>query len=204
MDIGYPSHCGQWLWPSMLIEVVTLRADDRREAEDTSVLQKWWCDVVNTAFRWPTHRYIKHRGYRSPDDCSLSVAIQQLVPCQSLQTKLFETIQTRWDSSLPRRSRTQNQRKSFTEGPVTDTAAAFNLHVWLDRHCEKKEDQGEDLVCIWRCGNKNRWWLGYELRREWGAWWAIRGAQISSLKSLTQRRVTTSYGSSITLIHWLW
>ena len=34
----------------MLVNVVTLRADDRREAEDTSVLQGL-CDVVNTALR---------------------------------------------------------------------------------------------------------------------------------------------------------
>jgi len=78
MDIGYPWHCGKWLFLSMLIEVVTLRADDRREAEDTYVLQKWWFDVVNTALKWPTHRYINHRGYRSPDDGSSPEVMEQL------------------------------------------------------------------------------------------------------------------------------
>ena len=62
----------------MSVEVVTLRADDRIEAEDTSALQIWWCDVVNTALRWPTHRYINHRVHWSPDDGSFPEVIGQL------------------------------------------------------------------------------------------------------------------------------
>ena len=78
MDIGYPWHfCGLWLCLSMLVEIVTLRADDRREAENISVLQRW-CDVVNTVLRWPTHRYINHRVHWSPDNGSFPEVIGQL------------------------------------------------------------------------------------------------------------------------------
>ena len=63
---------------SMLVEVVTLRADGRREAEDTSVLQRLWCDFVNMARRWPTHRYINHRVHWSPDHGSFPEVIGQL------------------------------------------------------------------------------------------------------------------------------
>ena len=75
LGIWYPRHCGQSLCLSMLVEVVTLWADDRREAEDNSVLQRWLCDAINTARRWPTNRYINHRVHRSPDDGSFPEVI---------------------------------------------------------------------------------------------------------------------------------
>ena len=78
VDIWYPWKCGQWLCLSMLVEVVTRRADDSREAEDTSMMQRWWCDVVNTALRWPTRRYINHKVRSSPGHGSFPEVIRQL------------------------------------------------------------------------------------------------------------------------------
>ena len=70
----------------MLVEVVTLWADDRRGAEDASVLQRLRCHIVNTALKWPTYRYhiiysiyIYHRAHCSPDDGSFPELIRQLV-----------------------------------------------------------------------------------------------------------------------------
>ena len=146
----------------MLVEVATLLADNRRTAEDTSLLQRWWCDVLNTALRWPTRRYINGRVHWCPDDVSFPERIGQL-EYLSIQR---DPQKSEVEEPLTREHYSSNSSSYITSQPTHSRSTDLLIHTQEQSYCT--------LASTWTCpnisislpflenavklGNETSWW----------------------------------------------